>query len=251
MLKKTQIINFVLDQPNGQIRRKDLVHFICNLNGVLYDPVSCRGYYSVALQDTASWWRRGGFLMFSSKKEPRHLYRVRRGVYGVKDEHGHVLGLTYPPYDSAAAARAAAERAATAVGRALNRMKNEYEKPVKGTYDSATSADFRTPRMKNEQAVYDLNKSVKKLAEEEDNYLQERWDEEHEDFVHLRRNVAKKKPTAAESKVPRPIVTFGLLDDEIYIGLTDPKGDTMWTKLKSFHRELDTVLNFDYFNNNC
>ena len=222
MLKKTQIINFVLDQPNGQIRRKDLIHFICNLNGVLYDPVSCRGYYSVALQDTASWWRRGGFLMFSSKKEPRHLYRVRRGVFGVKDAYGNVLGLTYPPYDSAAAARAAAERAATAVGRTLNRIKNEYEKPVTGQYDSATSADFRTPRMKNEQATYDLNKSIKKLAEEEDKY-----------------------------NVPRPIVTFGLKGDDIYVGLTNPKGDTMWIKLIELHRKLDTVLNYNYWTNNC
>lgn len=234
MLKKTQIINFVLDQPNAEIRRKDLIHFICNLNGVLYDPVSCRGYYSVALQDTASWWRRGGFLMFSSKKEPRHLYRVRRGVYGVKDEHGNVLGLTYPPYGSAAAARAAAERAATAVGRTVNQMK---KKPVK----DSTSADFRTPRMKNEQATYDLNKSIKKLAEEEDKYLEERWDEAHEDFIHLRRKDANKKPTVPESRVPRPIVTFGLKGDDIYVGLTDPNGDTMWMKL-------DTVLNF---NNNC
>ena len=222
MLKKTQIINFVLDQPNGQIRRKDLIHFICNLNGVLYDPVSCRGYYSVALQDTASWWRRGGFLMFSSKKEPRHLYRVRRGVFGVKDAYGNVLGLTYAPYDSAATARAAAERVATAVGRTLNRIKNEYEKPVTGQYDSTTSADFRTPRMKNEQATYDLNKSIKKLAEEEDKY-----------------------------NVPRPIVTFGLKGDDIYVGLTNPKGDTMWIKLIELHRKLDTVLNFNYFNNNC
>ena len=220
MLKKTQIINFVLNQPDAQIRRKDLIHFICNLNGVNYDPVRCRGYYSVALQDTESWWRRGGFLMFSSKKEPRHLYKVRRGVYGVKDELGNVFGQNYTPYDS------------------------------------ATSADFRTPKMKNEQAVYDLNKSVKKLAEEEDNYLEDRWDEAHEDFVHLRKNITKekieelqkndkfkafKKPTAIESNVPRPIVTFGLLGDEYYIGLTTPKGDTMWTKL-------DTVLNF---NNNC
>lgn len=227
MLKKTQIINFVLDQPNAQIRRKDLIHFICNLNGVLYDPVSCRGYYSVALQDTASWWRRGGFLMFSSKKEPRHLYRVRRGVFGVKDEHGNVLGLTYPPYDSMSAA----------LDRGLELMNDEYEKPVK----DSTSADFRTPRMKNEQATYDLNKSIKKLAEEEDKYLEERWDEAHEDFIHLRRKVANKKPTVPESNVPRPIVTFGLKGDDIYVGITDPKGDTMWMKL-------DTVLNF---NNNC
>ncbi len=215
MLKKTQIINFVLDQPDAQIRRKDLIHFICNLNDVKYDPVSCRGYYSVALQDTASWWRRGGFLMFSSKKEPRHLYRIRRGVFGVKDELGNVFGQNYTPHDS------------------------------------ATAADFRTPRMKNEQATYDLNKSVKKLAEEEDKYLEERWDEAHEDFIHLRRNITKKKPTVTESKVPRPIVTFGLLGDEYYIGLTTPKGDTMWMKLTEFHRKLDTVLNFDYFNNNC
>ena len=160
--------------------------------------------------------------MFSSKKEPRHLYRVRRGVFGVKDAYGNVLGLTYAPYDSAATARAAAERAATAVGRTLNRIKNEYEKPVTGQYDSATSADFRTPRMKNEQATYDLNKSIKKLAEEEDKY-----------------------------NVPRPIVTFGLKGDDIYVGLTNPKGDTMWIKLIELHRKLDTVLNFNYFNNNC
>jgi len=135
----------------------------------------------------------------------------------------------------------------------LNRMKNEYEKPVTGQYDSATSADFRTPKMKNEQATYDLNKSVKKLAEEEDNYLQERWDEAHEDFVHLRRNITKekvkelqkndkfkafKKPEAIETDVPRPIVTVGLLGDEPYIGLITPKGDTMWMKL-------DTVLKFN------
>lgn len=233
MLKKTQIINFVLDQPDAQIRRKDLIHFICNLNGVKYDPVSCRGYYSVALQDTTSWWRRGGFLMFSSKKEPRHLYRVRRGVYGVKDELGNVFGQNYYP------------------AKAPLLPKDKSYTKLEKNYDSATSADFRTPRMKNEQATYDLNKSVKKLAEEEDKYLEERWDEAHEDFIHLRRSTAKKRPTTTESNVPRPIVTFGLLDDEIYIGLTDPKGNTMWTKLKSFHRELNTVLNFDYFNNNC
>ena len=231
MLKKTQIINFVLDQPDAQIRRKDLIHFICNLNGVKYDPVSCRGYYSVALQDTASWWRRGGFLMFSSKKEPRHLYRVRRGVYGVKDELGNVFGQNF---------LTELDQNYYPAKTPLLPKDKSYTKLEKN-YDSATSADFRTPRMKNEQATYDLNKSVKKLAEEEDKYLEERWDEAHEDFIHLRRSTAKKKPTTTESNVPRPIVTFGLLDDKYYIGLPTPKGDTMWMKL-------DTVLKF---NNNC
>lgn len=229
MLKKTQIINFVLDQPNGQIRRKDLIHFICNLNGIYYDPVSCRGYYSVALQDTTSWWRRGGFLMFSSKKEPRHLYRVRRGVFGVKDAYGNVLGQNYPhqapllPEDkSYTKLEKNYDSMSAALDRGLELMNDEYEKPVTGQYDSATSADFRTPRMKNEQATYDLNKSIKKLAEEEDKY-----------------------------NVPRPIVTFGLKGDDIYVGLTNPKGDTMWIKLIELHRKLDKVLNFNYFNNNC
>jgi hypothetical protein len=142
----------------------------------------------------------------------------------VKDAYGNVLGLTYPPYGSAAAARAAADRAATAVGRTLNRMKNEYEKPVKGTYDSAT----------------------KKHAEEEDKYLDEAFDQElqkaFEDYLRMSRTRMKieelQKNAVLESDVPRPIVTVGLLGDEPYIGLITPKGDTMWMKL-------DTVLKFN------
>ena len=80
MTKKTAIMNFV-EENGGTVHRKDLVRFICELNGNVYDPILHRGYYSAALCPTSIW--RAGHLLKPSKNEPRYLIRSGRGLYTV------------------------------------------------------------------------------------------------------------------------------------------------------------------------
>lgn len=81
MTKKTAIMNFI-EAQGGKVHRKDLIKFIVELNGRIYDPIRDRGYYSAALCPSTRW--RGGYLYSPSKNEPRYLVRSERGVYKVE-----------------------------------------------------------------------------------------------------------------------------------------------------------------------
>jgi len=85
MTKKTQIINFILRQPGQQASKEALNMFICSLNGRVYDPIRDRGLWCLNFNPPfPSPLHHTGYLMKSSKSESRYIYRVRRGVYGVK-----------------------------------------------------------------------------------------------------------------------------------------------------------------------
>lgn len=51
MTKREQIMDFVEDQCNGEAYRKDIIKFIVETNGMKYDPIRHRGYYSSAFCD--------------------------------------------------------------------------------------------------------------------------------------------------------------------------------------------------------
>lgn len=94
MTKKTKIMNFV-ESVGGVIGRKGLVKFIVEMNGMTFDPIKHRGYYSCHLQTTGHKWlpwctsyrlcgldgKQLGYLMRESKNEKRHLRLISRGVY--------------------------------------------------------------------------------------------------------------------------------------------------------------------------
>lgn len=87
MTKKTKIINFILSQPGQVVKRGDLVRFISsNFYGKIYNPINDRGMWCLNLQPPHydHGCRRCGYLMHPSKVEPRFLYRIDRGIYGVK-----------------------------------------------------------------------------------------------------------------------------------------------------------------------
>ena len=86
MTKKTKIINFILRQPGQQASKEVLNLFICNLNGKIYDPVRDRGCWCLNFNPPfeGAKWHHTGYLMKPSQAEPRYIYRIRRGVYGVK-----------------------------------------------------------------------------------------------------------------------------------------------------------------------
>ena len=78
MTKKTRIINFILNQPNKTVKKKDLGKFICSLYGRIYNPISDRGIWCDNLQPGR------GYLMKPSKVEPRYLFRINPGFYTVR-----------------------------------------------------------------------------------------------------------------------------------------------------------------------
>lgn len=76
---KTKVMDFV--QSKGTATRQEIITFILGLKGRTYDPISDRGYYSCALCPTGY---PDGYLVRPSKKEPRSLSKIRRGIYEVK-----------------------------------------------------------------------------------------------------------------------------------------------------------------------
>ena len=84
MTKKTQIINFILNQPGKVATKKELAKFICSLEGRIYNPIKDRGIWCLNFLPPAPGPSRAGYLMTPSKVEHRYLYRISRGLYGVK-----------------------------------------------------------------------------------------------------------------------------------------------------------------------
>ena len=94
MTKKSKIMNFV-ESIGGVIKRKGLVKFIVEMNGMTFDPIKHRGYYSCHLRTTGHKWiswnhsyqlcgldtNQLGYLMKESKTEKRHLCLIGRGLY--------------------------------------------------------------------------------------------------------------------------------------------------------------------------
>ena len=56
MATRAQIMDFVEKQCGGEAYRKDIIKFIVETNGMKYDPIRHRGYYSCAF------WDRCGFV---------------------------------------------------------------------------------------------------------------------------------------------------------------------------------------------
>ena len=94
MTKKSKIMDFV-ESIGGVIKRKGLVKFIVEMNGMTFDPIKHRGYYSCHLQTTGHEWipwnhsyqlcgldtKNMGYLMKETKTEKRHLILIGRGLY--------------------------------------------------------------------------------------------------------------------------------------------------------------------------
>lgn len=78
---KTEIMNFV--ESKGTATRQEILKFLFNLKGKTFIPKLHRGYYSCAFCPSGD-PQHIGHLIRPSKKEPRYLSRIGRGIYTVK-----------------------------------------------------------------------------------------------------------------------------------------------------------------------
>ena len=70
MATRAQIMDFVEKQCGGAAYRKDIVKFIVETNGLRYDPIRHRGYYSCAF------WNKCGCYYNNSRQDDKLAHKI-------------------------------------------------------------------------------------------------------------------------------------------------------------------------------